>query len=177
MYNPTNPGYSSQNQTRLTPNYEPTVSDNPYASSPYDLLKVPTPPKPPHVENKVAFALGVVIVVLLVVISGLGLGLVYVSNKLAVNVPTPAPTVVPANSILSSPTQAPTKQTQNISGYTAKDIIKDFCQSGQKDVCDDGSVSYDGSLWEFSNYTLQTDVTPTSSAQFVDFSRCHTSCA
>jgi hypothetical protein len=177
MYNPTNPRYSTQNQTRFTPNYEPTVSDNPYASSPYDLQNIPTPPKPPHVKNKVVFASGVVIVVLLVVMSGLVFGLIYVSNKLVVNVPTRVPTVVATTSRLLSPTQAPTKQTQNSGRYAAKDIIKGFCNTGQNDVCDSGRVSYGGSLWEFSSYTLQTDVNPTSSVQFVDFSRCHTSCA
>ena len=177
MYNPTNPGYSTQNQTRITPNYEPTISDNPYASSPYDLQKVPTPPKPPHVKNKIIFAMGVVIVVLLVVISGLVFGLVYVNNKIAGNIPTPGPTVVATTSILSTPIQTPTKQTQSSGGYTAVDIIKDFCTAGQRNVCDSGGVSSGGSLWRFSNYTLQTDINPTSSAQFVDFSRCHTTCA
>jgi hypothetical protein len=34
MYNPTKPGYGAQNQTSFTPNYELTVSNNPYANSP-----------------------------------------------------------------------------------------------------------------------------------------------
>jgi hypothetical protein len=143
MYNPTNPGYSTQNQTRITPNYEPTISDNPYASSPYDLQKVPTPPKPPHVKNKIIFALGVVIVVLLVVISGLVFGLVYVNNKIAGNIPTPGPTVVATTSILSTPIQTPTKQTQSTDGYdptkqtqstdgyTANDVLNKFRSAGQ----------------------------------------------
>ena len=130
MYNPTNTGYSAQNQTRFTPNYELTVSDNPYASSPYDLQNVPTPPKPPHVQKKVVFALVVAIVVLLMVMSGLLFGLVYMSNKLAVNVSTPVPTGAKATNILSSPTRVPTNQTQNSSGCTAQDLLHDFINAG-----------------------------------------------
>jgi hypothetical protein len=60
----------------------------------------------------------VVIVVLLVFMSGLVFGLVYVSNKLVVNVPTRVPKVVATINILLSPTQAPTKQTQISGEYT-----------------------------------------------------------
>jgi hypothetical protein len=123
MYNPTNPGYSTQNQTRITPNYEPTISDNPYASSPYDLQKVPTPPKPPHVKNKIIFALGVVIVVLLVVISGLVFGLVYVNNKIAGNIPTPGPTVVATTSILSTPIQTALRVVDSISHCVLQQLV------------------------------------------------------
>ena len=70
----------------------------------------------------------------------------------------------------------PLKQTQSSGGYTAVGIIKDFCTAGQKNVCDSGEVSYGGSLWRFSNYTLQTDINPTSSAQFIDYSRCNNPC-
>ena len=179
MYNPTKPGYGAQNQTSFTPNYELTVSNNPYANSPYDLQNIPIPPKPPHEQKKVILALGMIIIILLVVISGLVVGLIYVSNSKApmnqVAATRTLPTQAPATRAVSQPTQIPT--TQNNAGYTATDIIKDLCNAGQNDVCDSGRVSYGGSLWSFSNYTLQTDVNPASSAQFVDTSRCQTPCA
>src|SRR5260221_3359377 len=126
MYDPTTPEYHTHNQKRIPPNYELTIPDNPYSYSPYDLQNIPIPPKPPHVQNKVAFALAVALVVLLVVMSGLVFGLVNMSNKLAVHVPTPVGTAVKVTSILSSPTQVPTNQTQNSSGYTAQDVLHDF---------------------------------------------------
>ena|SRR5258708_2671720 len=179
MYDPTKPGYHTHNQTRIPPNYEPTIPDNPYSYSPYDLQNIPIPPKPPHVQNKVVFALAVALVVLLVVISGLVGGLIYVSNSKApmnqVAATRTLLTQAPATRAVSQPAQIPT--TQNNAGYTATNIIKDLCNAGQNDVCDSGRVSYGGSLWSFSNYTIQTDVNPASSAQFVDTSRCQTSCA
>src|SRR5260370_33344281 len=104
MYDPTKPGYHTHNQTRIPPNYEPTIPDNPYSYSPYDLQNIPIPPKPPHVQNKVAFALAVALVVLLVVMSGLVFGLVNISNKLAVHLPPPLPTAVKVTSMLLLPT-------------------------------------------------------------------------
>ncbi len=119
------------------------------------------------------------LVVLLVVISGLVGGLIYVSNSKApmnqVAATRTLLTQAPATRAVSQPAQIPT--TQNNAGYTATNIIKDLCNAGQNDVCDSGRVSYGGSLWSFSNYTIQTDVNPASSAQFVDTSRCQTSCA
>jgi hypothetical protein len=102
MYNPTNPGYSTQNQTRVTPNYEPTVSDNPYASSPYDLQNVPTPPKPPHAYNRLVLSLVMVIVALVIVFAGSVIWLQY-ANK--------------TTSVSSSSTPTP---------VTAKSIVQDF---------------------------------------------------
>lgn len=120
MYNPTKPGYSTQNQTNFTPNYELTVPDNPYASSPYDLQNIPIPPKPPHELKKVLLVLGMIIVILLVVISGLVVGLIYVSNGKA-----------PMNQVAATrtlSTQAPSPVTTN---YTAKSVLNDLADSGQ----------------------------------------------
>ncbi len=80
MYNPTNPGYGRQNQTRFIPNYEPTVLDNPYARSPYDLQNIPTPPKPPHKHNRLVLSLVLVIIALVIVIAGSVIWLQYANR-------------------------------------------------------------------------------------------------
>lgn len=172
MYDPTKPGYNTQNQTRIPPNYEPTIPDNPYSYSPYDLQNIPTPPKPPHVQNKVAFALAVAIVVLLVVISGLVFGLVNMSNKLAVNAPTPVPTVVKVTSVLSSPTQVPTNQTQNSSGYTAQDLLHDFINAGASVYLPHNNET----LWYWSGHAFYVKEHALSSVTFGDIEGCIGGC-
>ena len=146
MYHPTNPGNSSQNQTRLAPNYEPTISDNPYSYSPYDLQNVPPPPKPPHVKNKTVFTLVVTIVVLLVVMSGLVLSLIHVSNgKSPMNLNTPTKAVSqPTPTITATPIPSPTIATIPPTSVTADQLFYAFVVSG---ISATNSIEVDHSFW------------------------------
>ena len=146
MYHPTNPGNSSQNQTRLTPNYEPTISDNPYSYSPYDLQNVPPPPKPPHVKNKTVFTLVVTIVVLLVVMSGLVLSLIHVSNgKSPMNLNTPTKAVSqPTPTITATPIPSPTIATIPPTSVTADQLYYAFVASG---ISATNSIEVEHSFW------------------------------
>lgn len=146
MYHPTNSGYGGQDQTRLTPNYEPTISDNPYSYSPYDLQNVPPPPKPPHVKNKTVFTLVIIIVVLLVVMSGLVLSFIHVSNgKSPMNLHTPTRTVShPTPTITATPIPSPTLATIPPTSVTADQMYYAFVASG---ISATNPIEVDHSFW------------------------------
>lgn len=146
MYHPTSPGNSSQNHTRLTPNYEPTISDNPYSFSPYDLQHIPPPPKPPHVKNKTVFTLVIIIVVLLVVMSGLVLSFIHVSNgKSPMNLDTPTRTVShPTPTIAATPIPSPTVATIPPTSVTADQLYYAFVASG---ISATHPIEVDRSFW------------------------------
>ena len=129
MYNPPNPGYNTQNQTRLTPNYELTVSDNPYDHPPYDLQHIPPPPPK---QNKYRILWAIVIGIILLSFLGillLGMQMyrysvhnsvvptstVFVTHKTTVIIETPTP-----ERATPIPTPMPTVN------YYARDIYNDF---------------------------------------------------
>lgn len=129
MYDPTKPGYHTHNQTRIPPNYEPTIPDNPYSYSPYDLQNIPLPPKPPHVQNKVAFALAVALVVLLVVI----IMLLAVSASFA----TGKLTSTTGKGADNKPTVMPTAIRETVTKDTASVLMKAIISAGfNKDAAD-----------------------------------------
>jgi hypothetical protein len=141
MYNPTTPGYNTQNQTRFTPNYEPTVSDNPYASSPYDLQKAPTPPKPPPPRqgNKgILVALISVSCLTVLLFGGLLLTMIHFSSN-----PGPAQ---------ATPTLAFTSTPAPKQDYTATDIVNDFIAHHL--VVD--SLQYGRTIYDFTSGTYVT---------------------
>lgn len=146
MYDPTNSGYNRQNQTSLTPNYEPTISDNPYAYSPYDLQHTPIPPKPPHVQNKLMLSLIMVIVALVIVLAGSVIWLQYANRT----------TSASSNSISTS--------------VTAQSLVQDFIKHNLPIV----DITYGTPLTNrFSLYGYSGSIPEQSSASFVDPSFCH----
>ena len=149
MYNPTNPGYSTQNQTRFTPNYEPTISDNPYASSPYDLQKIPPPPPPPRQSNQ-------------------GLLVTLVSVSCLVLVLVGAFVVVYVHS-MSGSTQATHSTVQP---FDATSIIRDFQAHGLPL----DQLHYGTAINQFVGSGYDTVITTQSSALFVDPSFCTGPC-
>lgn len=143
MYNPTNPGYSRQDQTRLTPNYEPTVLDNPYARSPYDLQNIPTPPKPPYKHNKLVLSLVLVIIALVIVIAGSVIWLQY------------------ANRTTSASSNSTSTQ------VTAQSLVQDFI----KHNLPIDQINYGTKLNQWFAYS--GNITEQSSVSFVDPSFCN----
>src|SRR5260370_22023088 len=96
--------------------------------------------------------------------SGLVFGLVNMSNKVAVHVPTPVGTGVKVTSILSSPTQVPTNQTQNSSGYTAQDVLHDFINAGASVYLPQNNET----LWYWSGHAFSVKEHALSSVTFGD---------
>lgn len=153
--------------------YDPTW---PKYSSPYTLTNIPMPPPPlPPRKKRSHKAFITAVIVLLLAIGGSVVGIVYAEQHSNTTVPADrivnTPITTTTKAIQTTPTPAPT--VQSTPAYTASTLIHDFCQAGS---CP-GQESYGGSLWAFSNYTLQTDVNPTSSVQFIDYSRCGQTCA
>ena len=129
MYDPTKPGYHVSNQTWLPSNFEPTTPENPYSYSPYDLQSIPTPPKPPHIKNKVVYSMAAVIVVLLVVIVMLLIALNYLAT--GKSIPT---TGKDAN---TKPTITSTVTVQTTIKDSASVLMKDIISAGfNKDAKD-----------------------------------------
>ncbi len=164
MYNPTTPGYNTQNQTRFTPNYETTVSDNPYASSPYDLRKVPTPPKPPpppRQGNKgLLVALISVSCLTVLLFGGLLLTMIHFSSN-----PGPAQ---------ATPTLALTATPAPKQDYTATDIVNDFISHHL--VVD--SLQYGRTIYDLTSATYSTNyVRLQSSATFYGPITCTGACS
>ncbi len=94
------------------------------------------------------------------------------SNKLVVHVPTSVPTVVKVTSILSSPTQVPTNQTQKSSGYTAQDLLHDFINAGASVYLPQNNET----LWYWSGHAFSVKEPALSSVTFGDIEGCTGPC-